>query len=53
MDDAECLYHWAYKLGKRPTEEQEEEFVETVGKLMNDGHTHIYARREAFRRIYG
>ena len=52
MDDLDYLYMWAAKIGKRPTEDDEYKFVETVGKLVNDGHTEPHARIEAFKRLY-
>ena len=52
MDDIDYLYMWAQKIGKRPTEDDEYRFVETVGKLVNDGHTEPHARIEAFKRLY-
>jgi hypothetical protein len=52
MEDIDYLYLWAEKIGKRPTEDDEERFIETVGKLVDDGYTEMYSRREAFKRIY-
>ena len=52
MEDVDYLYNWAQKIGKRPTEDDEYTFVETIGKLVNDGYSEMYARREAFKRLY-
>ena len=53
MDDATLLYNWAEKIGKRPSMDEEEYFLETVAKMVADGYTDMYARRETFRRLYG
>ena len=52
MNDIDYLYTWAEKIGKRPSEDDEYEFVETIGKLVDDGYTEMFARREAFKRLY-
>ena len=51
-DDADVLYRWAAKIGKRPSIDDEEHFLETVAKLVADGYTVAYSRREAFKRVY-
>lgn len=52
MTDSDVLYQWAERIGKRPTEDQEDCFIETVGKLINDGMDEHDARRNAFKRLY-
>ena len=52
MEDVDYLYNWAHKIGKRPTEDDEYIFVETIGKLVDNGYSEMYARREAFKRLY-
>ena len=52
-DDADIFYRWADKIGKRPTLDQEEHFLETVAKLSEYGHPDPYCRREAFKTVFG
>jgi hypothetical protein len=52
MEDIDYLYLWAEKIGKRPTEDDEYKFIETIGKLVNDGYTESFARLESFKRLY-
>lgn len=52
-EDEEIFYRWANKIGKRPTADQEEHFLETVAKLSEYGHPDSYCRREAFKTVFG
>ena len=52
MDDDEWLYNAMERMGRRPTVDEEEQFIENVGKMMDDGHPEAYARREVFKRLF-
>ena len=52
MTDDEWLYNAMERMNRRPTVDEEEYFLETVAKMVADGYTNVYARREAFRRLY-
>ena len=51
-NDLEWLYEQSRKIGKRPTEEQEELFLELVGKWDSDNKPIDEARRWALKELY-
>lgn len=50
--EAEWLYSAADKIGKRPTEAQEEAFVERVGIKVDSGIPLQQARLQAFKEMF-
>ena len=52
MTDDEWLYNAMERMNRRPTVDEEEQFIENVGKMMDDGHPEAYARREVFKRLF-
>lgn len=50
--DIEWLYQAAEKIGKRPTEADEERFCELVAKRTADDMPEMQARREALKEMY-
>ena len=52
MTDDEWLYNAMERMNRRPTVDEEEQFIENVGKMMDNGHPEAYARREVFKRLF-
>ncbi len=51
--DAEYLYSRASRLGKRPTEQQEDAFCQRVFELVDGGMYSEEAQRQAFGELMG
>ena len=52
MTDDEWLYNAMERMNRRPTVDEEEQFIVAVDNMKDDGHPEAYARREVFKRLF-
>lgn len=52
-EDADYLYIMTRKIGKLPSDEQEEQFCQKVFELVGGGMEAGVARRQVFARMFG
>ena len=52
MNDDEWLYNAMERMNRRPTVDEEEQFITAVDNMKDEGHPEAYARREVFKRLF-
>ena len=52
MTDDEWLYNAMERMNRRPTVDEEEQFILAVGSMKDEGNPEAYARREVFKRLF-
>ena len=48
----EWLYNAMERMNRRPTVDEEEQFITAVDNMKDEGHPEAYARREVFKRLF-